>query len=151
MVLRSTLNHNEWYLELWFDVGSIINLLARRAETSDPIHPSNPLVISVLESRCRWSRLSDIAHALHVEYYDAYVECKANRSSVMASRSQLMLAEFKKDSALKEFTELSSELERGRQLQASIQLESAQRIPVTDKPNPSSSYGLTSAEVGGVG
>lgn len=56
-----------------------------------------------------------------------------------------MLAEFQKDSALKEFTELSEQLERGRQLQSAIKMESAQQIVVTE--NPQSAYGISSAEV----
>jgi len=59
----------------------------------------------------------------------------------------MMLAEFKKDSALKEFTQLSNELERGRQLQAALQLDSANRIPITGLPSTSSGIGVSSAEV----
>ncbi|XP_067938241.1 interaptin-like [Watersipora subatra] len=74
-------------------------------------------------------------------------KAKDTRVRVEEARSQMLLAEFKKDSALKEFTELSSELERGRQLRADIQLESAQRIPVTAQGPVGNSFGLSSAEL----
>lgn len=56
-----------------------------------------------------------------------------------------MLAEFKKDTTLKEFTELSEQLDRGRQLQNAIKIESAQQIAVSDNPN--TPYSISSAEV----
>ena len=58
-----------------------------------------------------------------------------------------MLAEYKKDSALKEFTELSSELERGRRLHATIQKEAAQRLPVYDQSPCGTAVGMSNAEV----
>lgn len=67
------------------------------------------------------------------------------RNMLRCYRSQLMLAEFKNDSALKEFTELSEQLDRGRQLQAAITIESAQKIAVSD--NPKTGCSISSAEV----